>query len=301
MKKLISRVALSLLVIVSVAVAPQLAEKPRVQAAGPVTMAPGTSIHSPGTTLFSPNARYRFVYQADGNLGLYEDQHPHDLWRSSTYGSNPDRLVMQTDGNLVLYDSNNYAIWHTHTWGNPGAYLSLQDDGNLVIYRPDGQYIWTTWTYQYSIQTQMTLINPYALSNSYSWWKGATADGIPGVTSMSLLAANRWVDWSNDSCSAPLLGDSPWDFSVACKRHDFGYRNLQRMERDDPGADTWRGSNRNATDSEFKTNMYSRCGEWNIVVRPLCWETADLYYDAVQTFGGPFSTSGYGWQSYAYN
>ena len=42
---------------------------------------------------------------------------------------------MQTDGNLVLYDTSNQARWASGTSNNPGAYLKMQDDGNVVIYR----------------------------------------------------------------------------------------------------------------------------------------------------------------------
>jgi len=42
---------------------------------------------------------------------------------------------MQTDGNLVLYDTAGQAHWNSGTEGNPGAFLNVQDDGNLVVYR----------------------------------------------------------------------------------------------------------------------------------------------------------------------
>jgi NlpC/P60 family protein len=42
--------------------------------------------------------------------------------------------VMQSDGNLVVYDSANQPLWHSHTNGNPGAYLAVQTDGNVVVY-----------------------------------------------------------------------------------------------------------------------------------------------------------------------
>ena len=42
---------------------------------------------------------------------------------------------MQTDGNLVLYDTSGQPYWDSNTQGNPGAFLNVQDDGNLVVYR----------------------------------------------------------------------------------------------------------------------------------------------------------------------
>lgn len=41
---------------------------------------------------------------------------------------------MQTDGNLVLYDTSGSPKWSSGTDNNPGAFLDVQDDKNLVIY-----------------------------------------------------------------------------------------------------------------------------------------------------------------------
>ncbi len=42
---------------------------------------------------------------------------------------------MQTDGNLVLYDTSNQPRWASGTSNHPGAFLDMQDDGNVVVYR----------------------------------------------------------------------------------------------------------------------------------------------------------------------
>ena len=56
------------------------------------------------------------------------------------------QLIMQTDGNLVLYREG-VAGWTPNTWGNPGAYMVMQSDGNLVIYRADGSPAWHSETF----------------------------------------------------------------------------------------------------------------------------------------------------------
>jgi hypothetical protein len=58
--------------------------------------------------------------QFDGNFVLYVtmDWKPKNaLWSSKTYnkGVPPRRVVMQDDGNLVLYAGNNKATWATGT------------------------------------------------------------------------------------------------------------------------------------------------------------------------------------------
>ena len=47
---------------------------------------------------------------------------------------------MQTDGNLVIYNSAGNALWQSGTGGHNGsAYtLAVQNDSNLVIYSPTG-------------------------------------------------------------------------------------------------------------------------------------------------------------------
>ena len=45
-----------------------------------------------------------------------------------------DRLVMQPDGNLVVYTGSQW-LFQTGTNGYNGAFLQLQDDQNLVVYQ----------------------------------------------------------------------------------------------------------------------------------------------------------------------
>lgn len=293
------RLAIVLLVMVATVLVTSLASGEVSRAAGPVTLQPGIG-YSRGWSWQDPTGRYTLAFQSDGNLVLYEDEHPHALWDSHTWGTDAHWLVMQGDGNLVLYNNSGTARWHTNTWGNPGSYGSLQWDGNLVLYRPNGSWTWNAGTWQLPAWNQEAYMRDIVLTKSYSWWKGVVATGSSYITSYEYLSIFPWLNWTNDSCSAPLLGDSAWNFSSACKRHDFGYRNLQRAQRDFPASTFWSGRNRNAVDSNFHGDMLDRCNEWNVGVRPLCIVDANLYYGAVQAFGGPFSTSGYGATTFTY-
>ncbi len=96
---------------------------------------PGGSI-GPDQALTSCDGRFSLVVQTDGNLVLYQAD-VGALWQSQTVGDAPGGLWMQEDGNLVLYDVGGTALWHTSTHGSPGAYLAVQDDGNVVVYRGD--------------------------------------------------------------------------------------------------------------------------------------------------------------------
>ena len=59
------------------------------------------------------------------------------------------QLILQKDGNLVLYDlsGGQKALWASGTGGHPNSYLRVQDDGNLAIYQPSNP-VWATNTVQ---------------------------------------------------------------------------------------------------------------------------------------------------------
>jgi hypothetical protein len=131
----------ALLVVVTTAM---LALTPALAAATPAsTLNPGGTL-SAGQELGSPDGHYDLLMQSDGNLVLYTAG-GRALWSSKTGGQTGDQAVMQTDGNLVLYDASSQAIWSTNTSGADCAHLTLQDDGNLVLYGTSGA-VWASNT-----------------------------------------------------------------------------------------------------------------------------------------------------------
>jgi hypothetical protein len=94
----------------------------------------------------------QLVFQGDSNLVLYNNGVP--LWSAGTYGLNGTRVVMQSDGNLVMYRADNSVAWHTATWGHPGAYLRLQADGNVMI-RQSETVVWSTGTGRFNPPTRV--------------------------------------------------------------------------------------------------------------------------------------------------
>jgi hypothetical protein len=112
------------------------------------TMQPG-QVLLPTQFIRSANGRYLFVFQSDGNLVLYKtfaSGKRTALWASKTNGRAADVCIMQTDGNLVIYDPDAHAIWASNTGGKLGSHVIAQDDGNVVIYQPNGAPIWATGT-----------------------------------------------------------------------------------------------------------------------------------------------------------
>lgn len=90
--------------------------------------------------LKSQNGVYTLLMQGDGNLVLYK-YGSIPLWSSNTAGTPATKCVMQTDGHLVLYDDSWNYYWYSGTYGYYGAFLAMQDDGNVVIYQ-NGVPLW---------------------------------------------------------------------------------------------------------------------------------------------------------------
>lgn len=94
-------------------------------------------------SITSCNARYRLTHQGDGNLVLYNATGGVTKvdWATHTAGATLTSLVMQTDGNLVLY-SNGVPLWASNTAGQPGATLAVRDDGLLMVIGKGGATLW---------------------------------------------------------------------------------------------------------------------------------------------------------------
>ncbi len=118
------------------------------------TLWPGLQLNC--TDVFwSANGCYRLVMQPDGNLVLYGHQGntQQALWSSGTFQQGGVCAVMQADGNFVLYtaggESSGHALWSSHSSGGDqnGTALTLYDDGTLALSR-DGKQVWSSGTGQ---------------------------------------------------------------------------------------------------------------------------------------------------------
>ena len=98
-----------------------------------------------GEQLISQNGKYDLRMQVDGNLVVYcTGNRP--IWHSATHGrSVSGGLMFQSDSNLVIYDP--VPIWHSGSYDSGGTTLIMQNDGNVVLYRRDGIPVWHTATY----------------------------------------------------------------------------------------------------------------------------------------------------------
>ena len=105
-------------------------------------LSPGAGL-GPGDQVVSCEACFSLVMQTDGNLVLYRQGHG-AIWSSATNGKDGITAVMQTDGNFVLYSGGGCPLWGSGTSGHSGAFLAVQDDGNLVVYDSANQPLWAS-------------------------------------------------------------------------------------------------------------------------------------------------------------
>jgi hypothetical protein len=96
-----------------------------------------------GEQLTSPDGSHRLILQEDGNLVLYSGDRA--VWYTNSDGIAVKELVMQHNGELVLYKYDGRPAWSSRTRGDTSTFVVLQNDGNLVIY-DKGKPIWYTNT-----------------------------------------------------------------------------------------------------------------------------------------------------------
>lgn len=89
--------------------------------------------------LRSKSDKYRLIMQTDGNLVLYQVTPWKAVWSIGKHTGKA--AALQTDGNLVVRDPAGRPVWAANTDGFTAATLIVQDDGNLVIYNK-GVAIW---------------------------------------------------------------------------------------------------------------------------------------------------------------
>lgn len=160
---------------------------PDAAATGCGTLASGASL-SPGQSVTSCKNGYQLIMQTDGNLVLYASGH-RALWSSRTNGKGGWVAAMQGDGNLVVYTAGNRdehrALWASGTNNHPGARLAVQDDGNAVIYL-NSKAIWATNTVQGTV------------SCANQWWDGSRGWSFYVRSSLYNGLFNGHAAWDND-------------------------------------------------------------------------------------------------------
>ncbi len=87
------------------------------------------------------------------------------------------------------------------------------------------------------------------------------------------------LDFSTDGCSAPVVGSTgiSFDFTNACLRHDFGYRNYKDLGRFE--------AEKARVDRQFYDDMVAHCRTRSFLLRGRCMTWARRFYAGVVVFG----------------
>ena len=109
----------------------------------------GQSIHA-NQCIVSPHGQYMLYMDPGGNFFIYDIAHGTGTWGANTAGHPGAYALMQSDGNLVVYDANNNFLWMSGTNGTYAERLDMEDDGRIIIYKSawnsgtsTGQFNWT--------------------------------------------------------------------------------------------------------------------------------------------------------------
>ena len=102
-----------------------------------------------GSSIESKNGVYKLILRESGKLELMCNDT--SLWSSKTKNPDVDVFQYQSNGNLVIRKANGTYLWESKTMHdvNSPDRLVLQDDGNLVLYAGNTSK-WHTKTYNKS-------------------------------------------------------------------------------------------------------------------------------------------------------
>jgi hypothetical protein len=103
-----------------------------------------------GESIKSANGKYKLIFQSDGNFVIYDSANK-SVWAANTSGPgvSSNFVEMHTDGRLILRSVagtswDKAPKWLTATDTDAGAYAQLTDDGRLVVFTKDGVERWAS-------------------------------------------------------------------------------------------------------------------------------------------------------------
>lgn len=97
-----------------------------------------------GKELKSLNGNFRLIMQEDGNLVLYQTGVP--IWKTHSHKSNADRFCIQENQWALCKGPQTVLLFWQQIGKN--AFFALQNDGNFVAYSSSGIALWSTDTFR---------------------------------------------------------------------------------------------------------------------------------------------------------
>ncbi|MGD0083496.1 MAG: L,D-transpeptidase family protein [Acidimicrobiales bacterium] len=152
----------------------------------------GTVLHA-GTELKSRNGQFQLEMQRDGNLVVYNGARA--IWSTNTSGHDGADAVLQRDGNFVLYQASR-PLWaaYTNRGGSSANVLVMQVDGDLVVYSGSGKALWSTYRPPAPIYPGDTGPRVVALQrrlDALGYWVGAPGGYFGDATDQAVFALQK--------------------------------------------------------------------------------------------------------------
>jgi hypothetical protein len=140
-----------------------------------------------GQKIWSPNGTYTLIIQSDGNLVLYDGSST-NIWQSNTTdkGTAPYKAVMESTGNFVVYDKNNTNLWSTGT-STANSKLTLDNNGLIKILDSTNKLLWVS-------NCGSLVTGPFTANCLKQWWSGVgcTTDITQNTNYSSWLASTQY-------------------------------------------------------------------------------------------------------------
>jgi hypothetical protein len=92
----------------------------------------------PGQRMYSSDGQFHLLMQTDGNLVVYGPNGV--LW--DAIGPAGSHVIMQNDGNLVLLSATGSVVWNSQTGRKGATHASLEPNGNLILYTAADKAVW---------------------------------------------------------------------------------------------------------------------------------------------------------------
>jgi len=147
---------------------------------------------NPGQCIVSSSGQYMLFMATDGNFFIYDLAANTGTWGPGTQGHNGAYAVMQTNGNLVVYDASSAFLWNSGTTGSGADILRMEDDGRIILYKP----VWQSATNHGA--SSRTL--PHPLSTECT-------DVGPGIGATGVMGPNQCIVSPNGLFEAILGRD----------------------------------------------------------------------------------------------
>jgi hypothetical protein len=143
-----------------------------------------------GQYLLSSDGSYKLNLSSNGFLDVINSSGS-DVWSPNTEQTGSGNfLVLQSDGNLVLYTSSNQPIWNAATYGRGGTQLVMQTDGNLVLYTSSNTPVWSSWYGLEPVNASTASTGGPTHTPSWGSWHDIGGQTYDAPTAASLGAGN---------------------------------------------------------------------------------------------------------------